>query len=177
MEKDYGNKNIQNFYCIKHKRLRKEICLLHRCIDGNDDFLNYYNKIKIKLADNNIIENIISIDIIEENHIALVIILQEKYTSVVSMIFPKEYPFRPPKVKISELDYTEFLGEYQKSELDKRKKCLCCNTIICRHNWAPDKDLFDVVIEINDLLNMLYLPINENLYKSIMNKHLGYLID
>jgi len=177
MEKDYGNKNIQNFHCIKHKRLQKEICTVHRCIDGNDDFLNCYDKIRKKVTKSNIIENIISIDIIEENHIALVMVLQEKYTTMVSMIFPKEYPFRPPSVKISELDYTDFLGEYQQSDLDKRKKCLCCNTIICKHNWSPNKDLFDVVIEIYDLLDLLYLPINENIYKSITNKHLGYFID
>jgi ubiquitin-protein ligase len=174
---NYGHLTIDNFSLIKNKRLQKEICVLHRLTEGSDDFLNCYDKLKKKVTNSNIIENIISIKIIEENHILVDIIFQEKYILLVSLIFPKEYPFKPPKVKISGINYSDFLGEYQNSGLNNRKKCLCCNTIICRHNWAPDKDLFDVIIEIYNILDLLYSPINENLYKTILNKHLGYLID
>ena len=74
-------------------------------------------------------------------------------------------------------DYIKFLSEIQRNGLYKGKKCLCCNTLCCKGNWGPQKDMFDVIIEIYKYLNMIYNPINEEIYKDILNKHLGYLID
>jgi len=176
---EYGNKKINNFKLITSKRLKKEMAVLYRLLDGYTDFLDSFNRLKTENI-NDFIEKIIEFEIIEQNHIFLNVIFQNKYVINISMIFPKEYPFKPPQVKICEIEYKLYLSRIQMSIRNNRNydtKCLCCNTICCRNIWNPHKNLFDVIIEIFINLNILYAPINKIMYKAILNKYLGYQID
>ena len=96
-----------------------------------------------------------------------------------SINFTQEYPFKPPKVNLGNNNYKEFLSRYQATGLYKEKtpKCLCCSTICCAHNWGPKKDFFDIILEIYKILDLIYLPMEDILYKAILEKHLGYQID
>ena len=169
---------LPNHRLITLRRLKKEIIVMHSLMMGKRECLNKINKLKNKITDE-LIDKFISIDIIEENHILIELIFKNKYVLPVSMIFPKEYPFRAPNVKVANNDYKKFLGQYQKTGLYKEKtpKCLCCSTICCAHNWGPKKDLFDIILEIYKILDLLYLPINDIMYKAILKKHIGYQID
>ena len=173
----YAAKNIYNFELISLKRLTNEIsvlyCALQNQLELQYKFLNIINKLQ-----NGVKESILSINIKEDNNILFEIVLHEKYPINLLINFPKEYPFRPPKVEINNNDYIRFLAEIQGNNLyNGTEKCLCCSTLCCKHNWGPQKDLIDIMNEIFSNLNMLINPIDDILYKAILIKHLGYFID
>lgn len=175
---NYGETHIKNFNLLNSKRLKKEVGVLHKIIEGDNDFLKDYDKIRKKITDINFIDNILSLSINNQDEVSIEGLFQNKYILPITISFPKEYPFRPPSVKLAnEENYINILGEIQGKKLHKSEKCLCCSTICCKENWGPQKDMFDVIIEIYKTLNMIYIPINEEIYKNILNKHLGYLID
>lgn len=169
---------LPNNKLITIRRLLKEIIVIHSLINGNRDYFNKINKLKEKITDE-LIDKFISIDIIEENHILFGLMYKNKYFLPISIKFPKDYPFKPPKVNLGNNNYQEFLSRYQATGLYKEKtpKCLCCSTICCAHNWGPKKDFFDIILEIYKILDLIYLPMEDILYKAILEKHLGYQID
>jgi ubiquitin-protein ligase len=174
----YGESQIHNFNLLHSKRLKKEVGVLHKIIEGDTNFLKDYDKIRNKITNPDILENIFSISVSNQDEVSMEGLFQNKYLLPITISFPKEYPFRPPSVKLmSGENYVNILGEIQGNGFYKGEKCLCCSTICCKGNWGPQKDIFDVVIEIYKNLNMVYNPINEEIYKNILNKHLGYLID
>ena len=175
---NYGETHIKNFNLLHSKRLKKEVGVFHKIIHGDNHFLRDYDKIRKKITDINFIDNILSIAISKQDEVSIEGLFQNKYILPMTISFPKEYPFRPPSVKLMNGEnYINILGEIQGNGFYKGDKCLCCNTICCKGNWGPQKDIFEVVIEIYKYLNMIYIPINEEIYKNILNKHLGYLID
>jgi len=173
----YAGKYIYNFELITLKRLRNEISVLF-CALQNQVLLEYkFVKIIEKLSDS-IKESILSININENNSIIFDIILNEKYPFNILLNFPKEYPFRPPSVKINNNDYIKILADIQGNNCNIRKeKCLCCSTLCCRYNWGPKIDLMDIINEIFSNLNMLINPMKDILYKAVLMKNLGYFID
>tara|TARA_Y100001958_G_C20834062_1_gene283563 strand:- start:14 stop:556 length:543 start_codon:yes stop_codon:yes gene_type:complete len=174
----YGEAIITNFNLLHSKRLKKEVGVLHKVINGNDNFLKDYDKIRKKITESFYIDNILSVNINDQGEVAIEGLFQEKLLLPITFSFPKEYPFRPPSVKIMNGEnYVNILGRIQGIGLYKSEKCLCCNTLCCKNNWGPQKDMFDVIIEIYKNFNMIYEPIKNDIYKNILNKHLGYLID
>ena len=172
----YGNDNIQNYTLITQRRLQKEVSVLHKITNGSFQYLTGYNKIREKITKKDIFENVIELYISGKNKINIQIFFRNKYCVPLTMDFPKEYPFRPPNVKIMNERYQDFLGRFQSTGLYKGKSCLCCSTLCCKHNWTPQKDMFDLIVEIYNNLNMMYEPIDECLYNKILDKHLGYYI-
>jgi len=174
----YGESKIDNFNLLHSKRLKKEVGVLHKIIDGNTDFLKDYDKIRKKITNPHILDNIISLSIDDQDEVSIEGLFQNKFILPIKLYFPKEYPFRPPCVKLmNDKNYIDVLGEIQGNGFYKSEKCLCCSTLCCKDNWGPRQDMFNVIIEIYKNLNMVYEPLNEKIYKNILNKHLGYLID
>lgn len=174
----YGESKIDNFNLLHSKRLQKEVGVLHKIIDGHTTFLKDYDKIRHKITNPHIFDNIFSLSIDSQNTVSIEGLFQNKFILPINLYFPKEYPFRPPRVKLMNgKNYIDILGEIQGYGFHKSEKCLCCSTICCKDNWGPQKDMFEVIIEIYKNLNMVYEPLNEKIYKKILNKHLGYLID
>ena len=80
--------------------------------------------------------------------------------NTISIIFPDEYPFKPPKIKLNEHDYDSLLKMNNPVKLNALKNltgrdCLCCNTITCYDNWAPAMTIYDIISEINNNLKII----------------------
>ena len=180
--RNYANKNIINFSILNSKRIKNEISFLYCVLEGNTYFNNRFQKIINSITDE-IKKNIMAINIISDDTIVLDTIIDEKYYFKISLKIPKEYPFRPPKVEINNNDYIELLCSIQNKNLyksDSKKhseSCLCCSTLCCKNNWDAHKYIFHLFTEVFKNLKIIYLPINGILYKTILNKYLGYFID
>ena len=173
----YAAKNIYNFELITLKRVHNEISVIYCALQNQLDVQNKFLKIMEKLK-YGVKESILSINIINDNSVLFDIVLNEKYPFNILINFPKEYPFRPPKVKINNNDYIKLLADIQANNLySGTEKCLCCSTLCCKNNWCPQNDLIDMINEIFSNLNMLIYPMKDILYKAIFMKHLGYFID
>ena len=80
--------------------------------------------------------------------------------NTISIIFPDEYPFKPPKIKLNEHDYDSLLKMNNPVKLNALKNltgrdCLCCNTITCYDNWAPAMTIYDIISEIKNNLKII----------------------
>jgi ubiquitin-protein ligase len=96
------------------------------------------------------------------------------YIVLIEINFPKEYPFRPPAVKINNIDYMDLLiiSESWKFDILVNKKCLCCSTLLCRNNWHACANIVTLLTEIIDNLE-LKLRFNEIAHvKKIKEKYL-----
>jgi ubiquitin-protein ligase len=89
------------------------------------------------------------------------------------------YPFRPPKLFINDKPYNSYLQF--KSQLFresifkyKKRRCFCCETLLCGDNWSPSNRLLNVFEEIekykNECREVIYTVIIEKIKKK-------YLID
>ena len=98
------------------------------------------------------------------------------YIVLIDISFPKTYPFRPPTVKINNIDYMDLLkiSESWKFDILVNKKCLCCSTLLCRNNWHACANIVTLLIEIIDNLE-LKLRFNE--LRHVKKIKLKYLID
>jgi len=173
----YAAINLYNFELITLRRVMNEIsvfyCALRNQFALQYKFLKMIDKLQVGVK-----ESILSININENNSVLFEIILNEKYPFNILINFPKEYPFRPPNVKINNDDYIKLLANIQANNLySGKERCLCCSTLCCKDNWGPQNDLMDIINEIFSNLNMLINPVKDILYKAILEKHLGYFID
>jgi len=172
----YGDENIENINLLFGKRLKIEIIVFHAYCNGNEELLNLYPKIKNKYSEE-FLANFEDFRVIGENEVAITLIYKDKYIMEVKCLFPKEYPFRPPQIKINDHEYTPYLSTLQNIKLYDDVKCLCCISLCCRENWGPQNSFIDIIKEIFKNLDIVYIPIENKLYRSIMNKYLGYNID
>jgi ubiquitin-protein ligase len=177
--REYAYKNIVNFSILSNKRIKNEIAILYCVLQGNTHFNDRFQKIINSITDE-IKNNIVSINIISDENIVLDIIINEKYYFEILLKFPKEYPFRPPEVEINNNNYIKLLCNIQGKNLYKNnnnKSCLCCSTLCCKHNWGPQEYIFNIITEIFNNLKIIYLPVDDIIYKTILNKNIGYFID
>ena len=69
----------------------------------------------------------------------------------IEFIVSGHYPFHPPKIKINEEDYIDYLVRVSQNNQKKLNKtgvkCLCCESLTCRNNWNPTKTLIDIIGE------------------------------
>ena len=71
----------------------------------------------------------------------LTFIYQDK--KAISLKIPKEYPFRPPldlHVNFIPINYYQ-MGNKKMISKYFDNECLCCSTILCRHNWSLKENL------------------------------------
>jgi hypothetical protein len=80
---------------------------------------------------------------------------------LIQMEFKKiPYPFKPPLVKCNEKDILYIYSEmfsltpvHLQNKLIKisKKKCWCCDNLLCKNNWGPNLKISDIVEEFKTL--------------------------
>ena len=171
----YGDNEIQNINLLNGKRLKIEVIVFYAYCNGIKEYLDLYPKIKNK-CNHKILDSIEDISVINENEIEIVVNYKNKYLIRIKCLFPKEYPFRPPQIKLNDKEYIHFISKVQNIKLNDDVKCLCCISLCCRENWGPQNIFIDVIEEIYKNLDTIYNPIEIKLYESLMDKYLGYNI-
>ena len=64
------------------------------------------------------------------------------------------YPFKAPtNIKVNNIEYQNLLAS--KLLLKIYKRCLCCETMLCK-SWIPTNKLVDIINEINQNLRKLH---------------------
>ena len=133
---------------------------------------------EIKLLNN--VENVFIDECQDLNEGLEIFYFTKKYVMNIKFLFGKRYPFTPPDVKlisIESIDYIEFLCNVSCNFKDlNNESCLCCNSIVCKNNWGPQKQLVEIIREIIKITNNCEFEINKNIKKSIYLKYLGYTI-
>ena len=75
----------------------------------------------------------------------------------VKMIFPNEYPFKPPTVSIldgreSEITtYLAFCRDISRDQFLNIRDCLCCGSLMCGDNWSVNKDAIAILKEVYEM--------------------------
>ena len=98
------------------------------------------------------------------------------YYVKISIDYPKQYPFRTPKVVINGYKYMTLLKINDRWKLNYigNKRCLCCSSFICGNNWCATLTTVDLLKEIKDNLK-LKLRFNEIAHvKKIKAKYLNH---
>jgi len=96
-----------------------------------------------------------------------------------SFVIDKKYPFAPPAIYYNNKSYRNLLempSERFKDNLQKitNKKCLCCQSFICKFNWGPAVTLSTIIHEIDKNRNYKKKVVISILIDQIKEK---YLID
>ena len=155
-------------YNVQHKRLKKELAILDWIIKKKTGNINkYHTKFE---SGKKIADYLKSFEIIDGD-VVFRMVFENKYNLEINMKFPKDYPFKPPKITINGVNYIKFLGNASHTG-----KCLCCISLTCVDKWSAWSDMIDMLFEIHTNLSNLYKPINDIFYESILNKYLGYQI-
>ena len=117
---------------------------------------------------------------IDSENNANVTIIDSKYSTYNTYSFClRFYPFYPPKIRINNVEYTDFLkitNPYFSSRLNNiyNIDCLCCNSCTCPNNWGPLVSLNKIIDEIRLFRRYRRDIINVIMCEKIKNR---YLID
>tara|TARA_B100000513_G_scaffold183486_1_gene103573 strand:+ start:633 stop:1166 length:534 start_codon:yes stop_codon:yes gene_type:complete len=157
------------------KRIRKELNKFWLIDEPYvDPLVSFNNKVRhVTFIDNTIYFMLIKekSNIINQTDNGNIIVTVEMQNS--------NYPFSPPqKVLINGKNYLEYLRPngptYHILEYFIGQKCLCCSTLMCKHNWGPQKNLKDILEEILKTFNLKQRIVEYLHAKKIKDK---YLID
>ena len=66
----------------------------------------------------------------------------------IELKFPKEYPFKPPHIKINNNEYFSQLNIDESLIQDWNIKCPCCNSILCKNKWNPNYSIANILQEV-----------------------------
>ena len=91
------------------------------------------------------------------------------------------HPFLPPKnVMINSYNYrdllipTRLVQTFLKNKTDI--KCMCCSTLMCRHNWNPMIRLRELLEEIVKFIIIKKRALEYFHTKKIINKYFGFYL-
>ena len=100
---------------------------------------------------------------------------EDKYVTI-KINYPRDYPFKAPKVFINNHDYISLLRIEEKWKLDflGPDKCLCCSSMTCANNWCAARTTFQLLDEIK---NNLTFKIRLNEIAHVRKIRDKYLID
>jgi len=101
-----------------------------------------------------------------------------KNKNVYSFMIDEYYPFKPPKIEINFINYSEFLRTSPLFSKILHKihniNCFCCSSITCLDNWSPSHTINHIILEIRKYKKYKKHLIYKILVDKIKNK---YLID
>ena len=98
-------------------------------------------------------------------------------TIEIKIKYDSEYPFCPPcKILINKINYISLLkcSSSDLKILKINKNCLCCSSLMCKNNWGPTLNLFNILDEVESTLKIKKGIINYIFCNVIKRK---YLID
>ena len=82
--------------------------------------------------------------------------VEVSFSNNIKIILGKNYPFTAPTVFINDLPYDSFLlcksqriTKYIRDHFNI--SCLCCSSVITRHNWSPCYCILKIIQEINQV--------------------------
>lgn len=98
----------------------------------------------------------ISISLDENNGLPVVNVVNEENSEVnnVSFYVDENFPFRPPRITVNDIDYHGVMLKSYDSTFKKVLKkltgyhCLCCESQLCESKWVPGFKLNDLLLEI-----------------------------
>ena len=162
--------NIVNYHLVDNRRLQKELIALYQF--ENHIYTKFVDKDKMKFTNDDI-----HFEIINSNKISFTLFYKERYTLHINMLIPREYPFRPPQcILTNELEYITQLVNITghvynfTTHVGESKKCFCCQSLTCRHNWGPKNTIMDMLNEIYDMFTLINNSVDKLLIKKINNK-------
>lgn len=130
-------------------------------------WLTNFNKNNFILSDYNETEAIF-VAIISNYVIPITITIKNK-----DNIYGSPYPFRPPKINIGNYKYKSLLY-VNKFAFDILKiKCMCCDTLLCGHNWKPQNTIYDLLKEIKKNMELKLRSVEIFHTVKIIDKYLG----
>ena len=90
-----------------------------------------------------------------------ILFINENRIYNIKMTFPKTYPFRAPKVLIIKEDGEE-IGDYLVSlqyikamNAENKRRCLCCESLVCHGRWHACSNTINIMDEISKNYQML----------------------
>jgi ubiquitin-protein ligase len=141
------------------KRVNNEYKLLHNTYD------------EVTYDDNNTSPSF------NQNRIKITVKLDK---NILAFTFNNDYPFKPPKMTINNIDSGKCYKISNFIMLNELKriynnKCLCCETIMCPHNWSPAHRLTKIINEYNK--NKIIIKYLRNYYWLLkINKLHDYML-
>ena len=142
------------------RRLQNEIIRIH------DQEMNDYDKLNYFLTDNS------------GNELRFIMFITSKIIYFIKIIYPSTYPFRPPKVIITDNEGSEknnYLCSIRQINVYKKgqKSCLCCESLMCGNNWGSINTTFDIMNELNDNFQTLHRNIVSASHNSVVRQKMG----
>ena len=118
-----------------------------------------------------------------ENKIVLVKMMIDNQIFKIEIEIPDFYPFKPPKIKLNDGNYYNFLKTNNLRKINN-PYCLCCSTLICDKNWSPSNGIIHIINEIyqniynkKNIIEILHLEKIEKKYLGFNSNIKGYLIN
>jgi ubiquitin-protein ligase len=111
-----------------------------------------------------------------ENCLVIITIKDIKINYIYKFYIPNNYPFHPPKIKINNYDYINFLKidtTIFRKILKQLKgiHCLCCDSSVCNNKWKPYIKINNIIDEIRrfrqykrDIINKFYADKIKKMY-------------
>ena len=102
-----------------------------------------------------------------------ILFVNENKVYHIKMTFPKTYPFRTPKVLITNedgeeiVDYLVSLQSIKAVDKKNQRKCLCCESLMCHGRWHAISNTIHIMDEINKNYNILNNNVIDACCKSI----------
>jgi len=83
------------------------------------------------------------------------------------------YPFKAPKIRVNGHSYNSLLQINRNAAKILKLKCLCCTTLTCRNNWCVRHNLFDLLNEVKNTLEIKLRSIEIYHCIKIIDKYFG----
>lgn len=148
-----------------YKRLTNELKIINR------DFKpNYIINLKYDL-------NIIDSDNLK--FINSINFLIDKKQYIVKIYYDKYYPYRcPKKLTINGINLFNIYSDIiKKNYLILSNNCLCCKSNMCENNWSINKNICNILYEVEKVIKYKSLYIKRILLDKIIKKYTNQNLD
>lgn len=98
----------------------------------------------------------------------------------ISVYYCNSYPFKSPiKLKINNVNIFNIYKDIIKKNNDilGTESCICCESLLCNNNWNLSKNIFDIFIEVEKVIQYKQLFIKRMLLNKIILKYTNQNMD